>query len=238
MPTILLIRPANRLPEDVAICRQFGWQTVSFPPLNIVPHYERIDHLPQKIEESDAIFWVSPTAVQTADLDLSSSLKPHIAVGGSTAKALRNSGAAWVWYPETDHDSEAVLELPIWQKLPVGGEILIVNGTNGRNYLAHQLTHLGYHVSNMSIYHREEQPLDWTTFKEQRPYFAWITSVQMVNIVFKQVPITLTQTLKSLIYFTHHKRIADALTKYGVGQVRIVKNLPEALKKYSIQPID
>ena len=81
MPTILLIRPANRLPEDVATCRQFGWQYIPFPPLNIVPHHERIDHLPERIEESDAVFWVSPTAVEVAGLNLSGSLKPHIAVG-------------------------------------------------------------------------------------------------------------------------------------------------------------
>ena len=74
----------------------------------------------------------------------------------------------------------------------------------GRNYLAQQLVQRGYHVSNMKIYHREEQVLDWLAFKEHRPYFAWVTSAQMVNIVFKQAPISLTQTLKSLIYFTHH----------------------------------
>lgn len=238
MPTLLLIRPANRLPEDVAVCRQFGWQALPFPPLNIMPHHERITHLPERIQESDAIFWVSPTAVEVADLDLANYLKPHIAVGSSTAKALRQSGAAWVWYPETGNDSEAVLELPIWQKLPIGGEILIVNGTGGRSYLAHELVQRGYHVSNMKIYHREEQTLDWTRFKEHRPYFAWITSIQMVNILFQQVPITLTQTLKSLIYFTHHKRIANALTERGVGQVRLVKNLTEALQKYSAQAID
>ncbi|AUX62514.1 uroporphyrinogen-III synthase [Simonsiella muelleri] len=238
MPTILLIRPANRLPEDVATCRQFGWQYIPFPPLNIVPHHERIDHLPERIEESDAVFWVSPTAVEVAGLNLSGSLKPHIAVGYSTSKALREFGAAWVWYPSTGNDSEAVLELPIWEKLPIGGEILIVNGTGGRNYLAQQLVQRGYHVSNMKIYHREEQVLDWLAFKEHRPYFAWVTSAQMVNIVFKQAPISLTQTLKSLIYFTHHQRIADALRQHGVGQIRIVKNLTEALQKYSAQSID
>ncbi len=238
MPTILLVRPANRLPEDVATCRQFGWQAVPFPPLNIVPNNDNIYELPDLINQSDAVFWVSPTAVETAGLDLSGSLKPHVAVGAATAKALRKSGAAWVWYPEHGHDSEAVLELPIWSKLPMDGKVLIVNGGAGRRHLSEALTWRGYQPRNIEIYHREEQPLDWTEFKNKRPYFAWITSAQMVDILFKQAPMILTQTLKSLIYFTHHERIAAALEAHGVGQVRVVKNLSEALDKYSAESID
>lgn len=238
MPTILLVRPANRLPEDVAICRQFGWQAVPFPPLNIVPNNNRIYQLPDLILQSDAVFWVSPTAVETAGLDLSGCLKPHVAVGAATAKALRKSGAAWVWYPENGHDSEAVLTLPIWERLPENARVLIVNGGGGRPHLAQELSWRGYQIRNIAIYYREEQDLDWTEFKHKRPYFAWITSVQMVEILFKQAPMILTQTLKSLIYFTHHERIATALEAQGAGQVRVVKNLAEALNKYSPQAID
>lgn len=238
MPTILLVRPANRLPEDVAICRQFAWQAVPFPPLNIVPHNSRIYQLPDLIQQSDAVFWVSPTAVETAGLELSGSLKPHVAVGAATAKALKKSGAAWVWYPENGHDSEAVLTLPIWDRLPHNARILIVNGGAGRPHLAQELSWRGYQIRNLAIYHREEQTLDWTEFKNKRPYFAWITSAQMVEILFKQAPMILTQTLKSLIYFTHHDRIATALEAQGAGQIRVVKNLSEALSKYSSQSID
>lgn len=238
MPTILLVRPANRLPEDVAICRQFGWQAVPFPPLNIIPKNDNIYELPDLINQSDAVFWVSPTAVETAGLGLSGCLKPHIAVGEATARALKKSGAAWVWYPENGNDSEAVLELPIWSKLPANGKVLIVNGGAGRRHLADALTWRGFQPRNIKIYHREEQILDWTEFKHKRPYFAWITSVQMVEILFKQVPMILTQTLKSLIYFTHHERIAHALAHHGVGQIRVVKHLAEGLEKYSSQAID
>lgn len=232
--TILLVRPANRLPEDVAICRQFGWQAIPFPPLNIVPNDDNIYELPDLILQSDAVFWVSPTAVETAGLDLSGCLKPHIAVGTATAKALKKSGAAWVWYPENGHDSEAVLELPIWSKLPHDARVLIVNGGASRPHLSQELTWRGFQPRNWEIYHREEQVLDWTDFRNKRPHFAWITSAQMVDILFQQVPMILTQTLKSLIYFTHHERIAAALEEKGVAQVRVVKNLAEGLDKYSL----
>lgn len=233
IPTILLVRPANRLPADVAICRQFGWQALPFPPLNIEPLLDNVCALPEEIAQSDAVFWVSPTAVETADLDLSGSLKPHIAVGESTANALKQSGAAWVWYPETGHDSEAVLQLPIWEKLPKNARILIVRGEHGRAYLAEQLEERGYYAHCIDIYRREEQVLDWSVFREYQPYFAWVTSVQMVEILFAQVPTMFTQNLKSLIYFTHHSRIADALAAHGAEQVRIVKNLQTALWEYT-----
>lgn len=238
MPTILLVRPVNRLPDDVALCRQFGWQAVPFPPLNIVPLSDTISQLHGLIQDADTVFWVSPTAVETADMDLSYSVKPHIAVGAATAKALKKAGAAWVWYPEMGNDSEAVLQLPIWDKLPHNAKIVIVNGEGGRTYLADMLTQRGYHTHNINIYRREEQTLDWSVFKNHQPFFAWITSTQMVDILFHQVPMTLTQTLKSLIYFTHHERIANALAHHGVQQIRIVKTLPEALAKYNAQIID
>ena len=66
MPTILLIRPENRLAPDIAACAAAGWQAIPFSPIRIAPIPDTLFRLPQTIAPAQALFWVSPTAVEIA----------------------------------------------------------------------------------------------------------------------------------------------------------------------------
>lgn len=231
--TLLIVRPANRQAEDLAMCRAAGWQGIAFSPLNIVPLPEQANALKQTLTESNALFWVSPTAVEIAQ-KLSGSLKmlqtPHIAVGKATYYALKKAGANNIYINENGNDSEAALTLNIWQTLPGRAKIGIIAGENGRSFLQQQLTERGFNVHVCAIYQRQETPLNWQTFQAAKPRAAWVTSSQQAQLLFAQTPTALTQQVQTLLYFTHHERIRSTLLSCGAQNVFLVKDLQQALK--------
>ena len=55
-----------------------------------------------------------------------------------------------------------------------------------------------------------------------------ITSRELVQGLFQQAPLHMVQTLQSLLYFTHHPRIAEALYQAGVQRVKLITALDAA----------
>ena len=55
MPTILLIRPENRLAPDIAACAAAGWQAIPFSPIRIAPIPDTLFRLPQTIAPAQAL---------------------------------------------------------------------------------------------------------------------------------------------------------------------------------------
>ena len=247
MPAILLIRPENRLAPDIAICAAAGWQAIPFSPIRIAPLAETLFRLPQIIAPAQALFWVSPTAVEIAAPHIGS-LKtegfneatppiPHIAVGSQTAQALRQQGFANIHAPQNGNDSEAALALPIWHTLPQGGTIVIIRGQGGREHLAQTLRQRGFTVQYAECYQRISQPLNWAQFQAAQAQAAWITTVQLAQELFTQCPQAFRQNLKSLLYFTQHTRIAQTLTALGATHVHTVARLSDALHYFSSRSI-
>lgn len=236
-PALLLVRPDNRITDDEAVCRLAGWQAVPFSPQRLVRDEAAIAALPQQIRESDAVFWVSPSAVELG----ASSIPPdssavHVAVGRSTAAQLVRAGCADVHFPTDGKDSEAVAVLPLWQTLPQQAGVLIVRGHGGRAWLASWLMQRGFRVSYAEIYFRQPETLDWQQFAATKPTAVWVTSSELVRELFAQVPAALSETLKSLLYFTHHPRIAAALRQVGVRHIELINRLDETiLTRYTEQ---
>ena len=233
MPAILLIRPENRLAPDIAICAAAGWQAIPF--FRIAPLAETLFRLPQIIPPAQALFWVSPTAVEIAAPHIGS-LKtkiPHIAVGSQTAQALRQQGFINIHAPAHGNDSEAALALPIWHTLPQGSTIAIIRGQGGREHLAQTLRQRGFAVQYAECYQRISQPLNWHTFQAAQPQAAWITTAQLAQELFTQCPQAFRQNLKSLLYFTQHPRIAQTLTALGATHVHTIAHLSDALHYFS-----
>ncbi|ULJ68415.1 uroporphyrinogen-III synthase [Wielerella bovis] len=231
MPTLLLVRPENRQAADIALCTQYGWHALPFAPICIVPQTDECFRLPEKIAAAPAIFWVSPTAVEIAATHCSpkilGSLKTHIAVGKATAAALHAIGISEIHYSAIGNDSEAALALPIWQTLPHGATILLIRGQNGREMLPEKLRAQDFKVDYAEIYRREPKTLDWTSFQAAIPDAAWVTSSEMARELFVQVPPQISQKLKSLIYFTHHTRIADTLYALGAQKIYVIRQLSD-----------
>lgn len=246
---ILIIRPQLRHADDLAVCAQHGWQGVPFAPLAIVPLSTTLScRLPESLAQAVAVFWVSPSAVEIGAMACSGSLKhvavQHIAVGQATAQRLRDLGAKQVWCAKHGNDSEAVLRLPIWSHLPQQSKVLIVRGEQGRDFLAQQLSERAYSVQTIEIYRRVPQVLDWSALLLDKaqpclnngdgallPRAAWVTSGQVVQEFWRQIPPKLAQNVHSLLYFTHHDRIVATLRGLGAQNVRLVSDLAQALRE-------
>lgn len=238
MKTLLIVRPENRIAQDVALCQQNGVRPLPFPLLKLVVQHDEIARLPQHFQAACAVFWVSPSAVEIAapHCDLHHNHLPHIAVGKATAHALQQFGATNIHVAEKGNDSTAALTLPIWHRLPENGTVLIVRGENGRDELAHGLQQIGLQTQFTNIYRRTPQNPDWHSFQAAQPQAAWITSSELVDLLFfTQANVSLTQNLKSLIYFTHHQRIVERLRQYHATQVYQVENLQHALHQLKTQ---
>ncbi|QMT31201.1 uroporphyrinogen-III synthase [Alysiella filiformis] len=231
MKTLLLVRPENRLAQDVALCQQNGIAALPFPLLKLAHQHEVLRQLPQYFQAACAAFWVSPSAVEIAAqyADLSSTALPHIAVGKATAHALAQAGAQNIHVSSHGNDSTAALALPIWQTLPANHTIIIIRGDTGREELAHHLQQMHFQIQYAPIYRRIAQSPDWQAFQAAQIHAAWITSTQLADLLFTQANVSLTQNLKSLIYFTHHRRIVERLREYHATQIYQVEHLQNAL---------
>lgn len=226
---ILLVRPQKRAQDDVEICVQNQFLPVIFPLIEIEKKQEALDGLQNQLMQADAVFWVSPSAVELAfEKSIFFENQLHIAVGKATAKALQQKGIDQVFCPQNARDSEAVLQLNVWKKLPEKSRILIVRGENGRPYLAEQLLQRGFEVMFADIYRRRVVSADWQVFEKHPISTVWITSSQLVDELFQQAPSNLKHDLLNLLYVTHHHRIAEQLKKYGVHRIICSESLKDA----------
>ena len=218
MPTLLIVRPAAQAAADRQTCTAAGWQGSIFSPFAIEADADALARLPGQFQTASAVFWVSPSAVAVAapHLEFSDRSLPQIAVGGSSARALQAYSRTPVCFPDDGNDSEAVLRLPLWQTLPKGAAVLIVRGHGGREFLAHQLTLRGFNVQTAEVYFRRPLEPNWTQFAAAPPPF--------------------TQKLQSLLYFTHHQRVAEALRAAGATRVELIPALDiDTLNRYAEQ---
>ncbi|MDO4693942.1 MAG: uroporphyrinogen-III synthase [Eikenella sp.] len=240
MPALLIVRPENRLSGDIAACRTAGWRALPLPLIRIETDAGALAALPARIAGADAVFWVSPTAVETAAGLIAKPPGPqHIAVGSGTAAALSRAGLTDIVVPPQGNDSEAVLALPLWRHLPPQAKILLVRGSGGRDWLRRQLAAQGFQVACADIYHRRPAAPPWPFTADTLPDAVWITSAELAGLLFAQAPPNLAQALKTLLYFTHHPRIAAALRRHGAQRIRLLASASElgvALAAVSEQP--
>ena len=190
----------------------------------------------EQYARADAVFWVSPTAIETAVpyLNLSDGIKIHIAVGQGSRRALERYLGRTVIAPHDGNDSEAVLRLPVWNSLPEGARVLFVRGHGGRDFLMRRLREKGLQTELAEVYFRRHNPLNFQNFQSENITAAYITSTELVQSLFAQVPPQFSRFFKSLLYFTHHPRIAEALKREGVRSVETVPSLEYALSHFPV----
>ena len=227
MPTILLARPEARMAADMQECAAAGWRALPFSPIRIEADAAALQTLPVRFAAADAVFWVSPSAVETAAplLDFSDGLPLNITVGQGSARALAAYCPHQISSPANGNDSEAVLQLPVWQSLPQGAKVLVIRGHGGREFLIQALQQQGFEIDVAEVYFRRPEILDWALFARERPQAVYVTSSEIARELFTQVPPELAQCLKTLLYFTHHERIAAALRAAGAENIRLVARL-------------
>lgn len=226
LPTMLIVRPALQTAADIAVCQAAGWQAAPFSPIALETDAAALAGLNDKMQAADVVFWVSPSAVALAAPHVAfSDGQIHITVGKGSRAVLADFFRHEIFCPAAGNDSEAVLRLPVWQTLAAGAKILIIRGHGGRDFLAQKLAESGFTVETAEVYFRRPQALDWALFERLQPKAAYITSSEIVHALFAQVPPRLTQPLQSLLYLTHHARIAEALRAAGATRIKQVAGL-------------
>ena len=245
MPTLLIIRPSNRPQQDIQTCHAAGWQAQVLSPIEIEADRSALKKLPEQFKQADVVFWVSPTAIETAapHLNFSDGPKAHITVGQTSQHTLAQFSPYPVFSPEDGNDSEAVLRMPIWKNLPSNARVLIIRGHGGRDYLADKLSALGFQIDFAEIYFRRPNAIDWQHFKTEDIAAAYVTSGELAREFFHQIPPQFSRFLESLLYFTHHPRIADALRIVGAKHVETVTSLSAALssmpqRSQAVNPVE
>ncbi|HFC8821881.1 TPA: uroporphyrinogen-III synthase [Neisseria cinerea] len=236
MPTMLIVRPSARAAEDVETCLNAGWRAEVLSPVEIEADAAGLELLSEQYARADAVFWVSPTAIETAVpyLNLSDGIKIHIAVGQGSRRALERYLGRTVIAPHDGNDSEAVLRLPVWDGLREGGSVLFVRGHGGRDFLMRRLREKGLQTELAEVYFRRHNPLNFQNFQAENITAAYITSTELVQSLFAQVPPQFSRFFKSLLYFTHHPRIAEALKREGVRSVETVPSLEYVLSHFPV----
>ena len=245
MPTLLIIRPSNRPKQDIQTCHAAGWQAQVLSPIEIEADRSALNKLPEQFKQADVVFWVSPTAIETAapHLNFSDGPKAHITVGQTSQHTLAQFSPYPVFSPEDGNDSEAVLRMPIWKNLPPNARVLIIRGHGGRDFLAEKLTELGFQIDIAEIYFRRPHAIDWQSFKTEDIAAAYVTSGEIAREFFHQIPPQFSRFFESLLYFTHHPRIADALRIVGAKHVETVTSLSAALssmpqRSQAVSPVE
>ena len=245
MPTLLIIRPSNRPQQDIQTCHAAGWQAQVLSPIEIEADRSALNKLPEQFKQADVVFWVSPTTIETAVpyLTFSDGPKVHITVGQTSQHTLAQFSPYPAFSPEDGNDSEAVLRMPIWKTLPPNARVLIIRGHGGRDFLADKLTELGFQIDIAEIYFRRPHPIDWQNFKTEDIAAAYVTSGELAREFFHQIPPQFSQFFESLLYFTHHPRIADALRIVGAKHVETVTSLSVALssmpqRSQAVNPVE
>ena len=245
MPTLLIIRPSNRPQQDIQTCHAAGWQAQVLSPIEIEADRSALNKLPEQFKQADVVFWVSPTAIETAapHLNFSDGPRAHITVGQTSQHTLAQFSPYPVFSPEDGNDSEAVLRMPIWKNLPPNARVLIIRGHGGRDFLADKLTELGFQIDIAEIYFRRPHAIDWQNFKTEDIAAAYVTSGELAREFFHQIPPQFSRFFESLLYFTHHPRIADALRIVGAKHVETVTSLSAALssmpqRSQAVNPVE
>ncbi|ANN66428.1 uroporphyrinogen-III synthase [Bordetella bronchialis] len=165
-PTAILTRPAGRNDGLAARLQEAGWRVHAWPALCIEPLSCVAAEIPLPGNFDLAVFVSGNAAAQYLDQlrAIGQSQWPSscvaAAVGPGTAARLRDRGGleapGLVLHPGADaprHDSEALWEL-LAMRGPIPRRVLLVRGTEGRDWLAERLRDHGAQVHLHAVYHR------------------------------------------------------------------------------------
>jgi uroporphyrinogen-III synthase len=168
----VLTRPETRNQLLAQRLRGAGWQACAWPALQIEPVLAGAGAVPMPAD-FDLVVFVSGNAArlylqQLRQLDHAPAWPSTCAaatVGPASGSALRESGwfgsGTCILHPGPEaprHDSETLWEL-IAARAPLPRRVLVVRGTQGRDWLAERLREHGAQVSLHAVYRRS--PATW-----------------------------------------------------------------------------
>lgn len=233
----ILTRPDGRNQVLADRLRSAGWHACDWPALRIepVPGGESGFPLPA---DFDLVVFVSGNAARLYLEQLKASGQAAwpaacagAAMGPASAAALRASGwfgdGITILHPGPDaprHDSEALWELLV-RRGPLPRRVLVVRGTQGRDWLAEQLRQQGVQVAAHAVYRR--LPARWddaalaslAAWARQRERPAWLlTSGEGIDAVRANIErAELGRWWAGCRFVVTHPGLAQRLADAGIG---------------------
>ena len=165
---ILITRPQPQADELAALLQQVGIDSFVWPCMTfqLTQNLSAFASSMEALSSQDITIFVSPRAVEFAWKMLSQQQQNKlqdtacVAIGPSTAKALKEIGVRHIHCSDGEANSEAVLKLPLWNTLPSTQNIYIFRGDSGREFLFQELQKQGFRVHRIECYHRVEPVQD------------------------------------------------------------------------------
>ncbi len=224
---ILVTRPAAQAGKLAEMIGDLGGDPIRFPLLEIGPADDTLP-LQRAVEQLDdyalAIF-ISPNAV-IFSVPLILSRRPWpatlqaAAIGQGTVAQLAACGIGRVVAPTERYDSEALLDLPVFQAERVAGKkLLILRGNGGRELLADTLRERGAEVEAVTCYHRSA-PVDGalvvSLLRDERLDALTISSSEGLRNLLALLDTDGRKHLCTLPVFVPHQRIAAMAAELGL----------------------
>lgn len=226
---ILVTRPAARAVRLCDRIRQAGGEAVFFSTLEIIS-ISHMDSTSIAFEEtniinSNVLVFVSPTAVEHG-LDRFRACWPAgvtvAAVGGGTARALRERGVDSILAPLQGADSEALAALPELRDM-AGRRVVIIRGEGGRAWLADTLRARGARVDYAECYRRVCPDTDIAPlvarWRGGSIAAVTITSRQALDNLFAMLPDDALELARKTPLFAVHARLAEHAFTLGFGEI-------------------
>ncbi len=236
---VLVTRPEGLAGRLAALLRAEGAEAVLLPAIEILPPRDpaALAALIDCLEKFDIAIFVSPTAASRAHAAVSARRAwPErlrlAAIGGATARTLRDLGIEGVLAPPGRGDSEALAALPEMAQVR-GRRILIFRGEGGREALRETLEARGAEVVYAACYRRALPRADVGPLVER-----WrrggidavsVTSTEGLENLLALLGPASAALLRATPLFVPHPRIAEAAAGLGMVRVAVTEASDEAL---------
>jgi len=214
--TVIVTRPAQQSAGTVAALRALGAQVVEFPAIQIEPIETDSARAQVVPDDFDWLIYTSANAVAHAARRLEAPARARVAaIGPATAQALRHAGIRVTAQPQRGADSESLLALPAFRN-PQALRVLILRGTEGRDYLRRELERRGAAVQVLELYRRVPVTPTPTAIYELAAALATgtavmaVTSVGVLRALVRIVPPALDARLRATALVVPGPRVAAA----------------------------
>lgn len=232
---ILVTRPAAQSAPLARAIAERGGEALCFPLIEIGPiaDLQPLQQAAARLDQYDVAIFISPNAVSFSLPTLRASgdwpgRLQVAAVGPGTAACLTAEGIFNVIVPETRFDSEAMLELPVFDPGQIAGQqVLILRGNDGRELLTESLRARGAIVDAISCYTRTP-PADGapvlSLLRNNRLDALTISSSEGLRNLLALLDTEATSRLRVMPLFVPHRRIAELAV--GLGLQRVILTAP------------
>jgi uroporphyrinogen-III synthase len=226
---IVITRPAGQADTLARLIESHGGRPIVFPAIDILEPGDpaRVNALIDALDTFDSAIFISPNAVERgmAAILARRTVPPAlrmVAIGGASARALREHGVTSVIVPRARSDSEALLELPELTDVR-GRRIAIFRGEGGRALLGDTLKARGATVEYVECYRRIRPDADVAglveSWSSQGIAGVVATSSEGLRNLHEMLGEGGRERLAAATLFVPHPRIAATASELGLSSV-------------------